>query len=49
MAGIPVPRSYPQFLGASIDAVTSRVGIRRLKVGGPLLSILEAAAQPVAT
>lgn len=42
---IPRPRSYPQQLGDMIDAVTSRVGIRRLKVGGPLLSILEAAAQ----
>lgn len=42
---IPRPRSYPQQLGDMIDAVTSRVGIRRLKVGAPLLSVLEAAAQ----
>jgi hypothetical protein len=42
---IPRPRSYPQQLGDMIDSVTSRVGITRLKVGGPLLSVLEAAAQ----
>lgn len=42
---IPVPRSYPQQLGAMIDATTSRLGIRRFKVGGAILSLLEAAAQ----
>jgi hypothetical protein len=45
VAGIPTPQSFPQFLGQSIDSVTSRTGIRRLRVGGPFLSILEAAAQ----
>jgi len=42
---IPKPLSYPQQLGEMIDAVTSRLGVRRLPVGGGLLSILEAAAQ----
>jgi hypothetical protein len=45
VAGIPIPQSFPQFLGQSIDAVTSRTGVRRLRVGGPILSILEASAQ----
>jgi uncharacterized phage protein gp47/JayE len=45
MADIPVPRSYQQILAEMIDALTSRTGINNLKVGGPLLSILEAAAQ----
>lgn len=45
VSDIPTPRSQPQILGEMLDAVTSRVGIRRLKVGGPLLSTLEAAAR----
>jgi len=45
VANTPTPKSYPQLLGDSIDAVTSRIGIRRLKVGAPILSLLEAAAQ----
>lgn len=42
---IPTPRSFPQVLGEVLDAVTSRTGIRRLRVGNPILSVLEAAAQ----
>ncbi len=42
---IPTPRSKVQILGEMLDAVTSRIGIRRLKKGGPLLSVLQAAAQ----
>lgn len=45
MAEIPVPRSYNQILGNILDAFLARYGISRLKIGGPLLSILEAAAQ----
>jgi hypothetical protein len=45
MAQIPVPRSYPAILGDMINAFLSRYGIKKLKVGSPLLSILEAAAQ----
>ena len=45
MADTPTPRSYPQILGEIMDGFTSRSGIRRLKVGGPLLSIMEATAQ----
>lgn len=45
MADTPTPRSYPQILGEIMDGFTSRSGIRRLKVGGPLLSMMEATAQ----
>lgn len=46
MAGtIPTPRSYETILGDMIDAFLSRYGLRGLKTGGPLLSILEAGAQ----
>lgn len=46
MAGtIPEPRSYQTILGDMIDAFLSRFGLRGLKTGGPLLSILESAAQ----
>jgi hypothetical protein len=37
----PTPRSQPQILGEMLNGVTSRIGIRRLKVGNPILSILE--------
>lgn len=43
--GVPRPRSFPQILGQIINTVTSKLGIRRLKVGGGVLSIAEAAAQ----
>jgi len=39
---LPTPRSQPQILGEMLDGITSRIGIRRLKVGNPILSILEA-------
>jgi hypothetical protein len=45
MADLPRPRSYPQQLGDILSAFTSRSGISRLKVGDPLLSVMEAAAQ----
>jgi hypothetical protein len=45
MADIPVPRSYQQTLGTMIAAFLARYPIDKLKVGGPILSILEAAAQ----
>ncbi len=41
----PRPRSLPQILGSMINSLTSRIGIRRLRTGGPLLSAMEAAAQ----
>ncbi|WNM70274.1 baseplate protein J-like protein [Myxococcus phage Mx1] len=46
MAGkIPQPRSYQSILGDMIDSFLSRYGLRGLRIGGPLLSILEAASQ----
>lgn len=45
MASIPQPRSYSATLGDILDAFLSRFGIKRLKIGNPLLSIMEAAAQ----
>ena len=46
MAGtVPTPRSYPSILGDLINSFLSRYGIKGFKVGGPLLSMLEAAAQ----
>jgi hypothetical protein len=42
---IPNPRSYQQTLGDILTAFLSRYGLKGLKVGGPILSILEAAAQ----
>jgi uncharacterized phage protein gp47/JayE len=45
MANAPTPRSYNQILGGMISAFIARFPIRNLKVGGPILSILEAAAQ----
>jgi uncharacterized phage protein gp47/JayE len=45
MADIPTPRSYQQILGDMIDAFLSKQGLRNLRVGSPILSILEAAAQ----
>ncbi len=41
----PKPRSLPQILGSMINSLTSRIGIRRLRTGGPILSIMEAASQ----
>lgn len=45
MATIPIPRSYSQIVGDMNDAFLSRFGIPALKVGGPPLAIIEAAAQ----
>lgn len=45
MARIPTPRSRNAILGDMISAFLSRFGIKSLKVGAPVLSILQAAAQ----
>lgn len=45
MAKIPIPRSWNQLLGDMVDAFLSRFGLKSLKVGSPVLSILEAAGQ----
>jgi uncharacterized phage protein gp47/JayE len=45
MAKIPTPRSWNQILGDMIDAFLSRYGLKALKVGSPVLSIMESAAQ----
>lgn len=45
MADTPQPRSMPQTLGDMFDAFLSNQGITSLRAGGPIVSILEAAAQ----
>ncbi len=45
MSDLPQPRSYFSILSDIIDAFLSRLGLKRLKIGGPILSIMEAAAQ----
>lgn len=45
MASIPVPQSYNQILGGMIDGYLSKVPLKRLKVGSPVLCFLETAAQ----
>lgn len=46
MAGtIPTPRSYQTILGNQIESFISRQGLKGLRIGGPLLSILETASQ----
>lgn len=45
MAKIPTPRSFNRILGDMLDAFLSRFGLKQLRVGSPVLSILEAAAQ----
>lgn len=45
MAEIPVPRSYSEIIGDMVEAFLSRFGLRSLKVGSPVLSILESVAQ----
>lgn len=47
MSDTPTPRSYQQILGDMIDAFNSKQGIKNLRVGSPILSILEAGAQGV--
>lgn len=44
MATIPTPRSYNRVLGDMIDVFLSKFGLKQLRVGSPVLSILEAAA-----
>lgn len=41
---IPVPRSYQNVLGDIISTFSARYGIRRLQVGGAILTAFEAAA-----
>jgi len=41
LSDIPTPRSQQQALGEMLDSFTSRSGIRKLKIGNPILSILE--------
>src|SRR4051812_9682232 len=43
MADVPTPRSPEQILGDIIDAFRSKQGVKNLRVGGPLLSLFEAA------
>ena len=45
MADTPTPRSLQQILGDMQDSFISRTGISSLKVGNPILSILESVAQ----
>lgn len=45
MSTVPVPRSYQQILADLIDGFRSKVGIRNLRVGGGILSMLEATAR----
>ncbi|NDD84348.1 hypothetical protein EBZ38_08765 [bacterium] len=45
MANIPTPRSFNAILGDMVDAFISRFGLKGLRRGSPVLSILEAAAQ----
>jgi uncharacterized phage protein gp47/JayE len=45
LAQVPTPRSYSQILGDSLDALLSRLGLPSLRVGSPILSIIEAASQ----
>jgi hypothetical protein len=45
MASTPTPRSLSTILSDMVDNVLSKVGLRRVKIGGPLLSVMEAAAQ----
>lgn len=45
MANVPNPRSFVQIFGDMIDTVLSNLGLRKLKAGNPVLTVLEAAAQ----
>jgi len=45
MPSVPTPRSYNQILADLIDAFQSRFAIPSMRVGSPILSILEATAQ----
>lgn len=45
MADTPTPRSYNQILGEMLSRFLSKLGLKSLPVGDPVLSIMEAAAQ----
>jgi len=45
MAQIPVPRSYNQIVGDLVDSFRARVGVKNLRVGGGILSMLEGSAR----
>lgn len=44
MSDTPIPRSYQSILGDMEDTLLAKLGIQNLRVGAPLLSILETAA-----
>lgn len=44
MAKIPTPRSYSAVLADMVDAFLAKFGLKQMRVGSPVLSILEAAA-----
>jgi uncharacterized phage protein gp47/JayE len=39
------PRSYQQILGAQLTTLRSKLGLKKFKPGGPLLTLIEAASQ----
>lgn len=45
MSDIPVPLTRSQILGSMIETLLSKLGLKSLKVGSPVLSILETVAQ----
>jgi hypothetical protein len=45
MGAIPTPRSFEQTLSDIIDTYRSEMGVRNLRVAGPLLSMFEAAGR----
>jgi hypothetical protein len=45
MGTVPTPRSYQQILSDLVDGFRSKVGVRNLRVGGGILSMLEATAR----
>lgn len=45
MADTPIPRSYEQIVSDIVDSFIARTGISALKVGSPILSMIEAVAQ----
>lgn len=42
---IPTPRSYAAILSDMLDSFLARIGLKKLKIAGPLLSLLEVSAQ----
>lgn len=45
MATVPIPQSYQSILGAQFNTLRSRLGIKKLRPGGILLTMLEASSQ----